>query len=170
MPRKNVSISRKHEGMLDELEETGVGKEIFGDGFVSAMFQYILERTYRERFRVEYIKREVKELELEKVKEKQKRLNDEIERLDENIDDSDSSKEIDEEKEEFFDKYIEDVLNRSQKSRISFEEQYKQWENGRLRKFRKRYYRIDIRTFRKHVKEKAEEKGYGHKVEFLEHN
>jgi hypothetical protein len=167
MPRKNVSISDKHSEMLETLDETGVARELFGPSWKSAMYQHIIEKVYRERFDPEAIELEKKQLELERTSQKEERLEKEVEELREEITADHEPEEVDEEVDQFFEKLVNDVSNKIRSNRKSFTEQYKSWEEARLRSFNKKFYKTDRQGFRKKAKKKAENLGYELEVETL---
>lgn len=167
MPRKNVSISEKHEEMLNTLDETGVARELFGKSWKSAMYQHIIEKVYRDRFDPESIELEKKQLELERTSQKKDRLEQEVEKLRDEVSADKEPEKVNEEVEKFFEKLINDVADKVASTRKDFTEQYKSWEEGRLRAFNNKFYKIDRQQFREMAKKKAENLGEDLEVETL---
>ncbi|WP_414836412.1 hypothetical protein [Candidatus Nanohalococcus occultus] len=149
MPRKPASFSEEHQRMLDELEETGVLQRVY-DGF-SGMVQHKIREVYENH-------RNPEKLELELTREKRRRLEKKEKRLEEEVDDLDQEKINDQEVEEFFEDFIQRVIDR--KGRKSFQEQYEKWEDGKRKAFSKNHYNMSKKEFRDKAQEKAEENGY----------
>lgn len=167
MPRRNVSISEEHLEMLETLDETGVARELFGKSWKSAMYQHIIEKVYRERFDPESIELEKKQLKLERTSDRKQRLEKQVEELREEVSADNNSEEVDEEVDNFFVELVERIENKVSKSRKSFENQYLEWEEGNLKSFNNKFYKIDRQQFRKKVMEKSEQSGHNLDLEVI---
>lgn len=167
MPRRNVSISEEHLEMLETLDETGVARELFGKSWKSAMYQHIIEKVYRDRFDPESIELEKKQLELERTSERKERLEKQVKELREEVSANNDPEEVDEEVESFFDELVNRIEDKISSSRKSFEDQYLEWEEGNLKSFNNKFYKIDRQQFRKRFKEKAEKAGHDLDLEVI---
>lgn len=167
MPRRNVSISEKHLKMLKTLEETGVAKDLFGRSWKSAMYQYIIEKVYRERFDPKHIELEKSELELKRASKKTNRLEKRVKELRDEVSSNKDPGEVEEDVDRFFAELVTRIENKASSSKKSFEDQYLEWEEGNVKAFNNKFYKIHKQSFRKMFVAKAEESGHDIELELI---
>jgi hypothetical protein len=151
MTRKPVVLRDEHENMLEDLERMGVIDRVFGN--FNEMVRYFLEQVYENRADPPY-------LELEMAREKKQKWEERVESLEDDVNLEERKEAIDEELEEHAEKFVEKVEDKIAQSRKSFQEQYEEWEDGRIRKFSRDNGNISQKKFREECQKKARKRGF----------